>query len=67
MAHGQMDHPVNRASICLLVWRGEKEALPESGEDFEVAAAQTSGPVNLVLSCETVFSSARIHELLINQ
>ena len=35
--------------------QGEKEALPESRETFEVAAARTCGLVNLVLSCQTIF------------
>ena len=49
-------HPASRAFICLLEWRGEKAALPESRQTFEVAAAQTSGLVILVfLSSQTVF------------
>ena len=43
-----------------LEWEGEKEVLPESRSTFEVAAARTSGLVNLVLSRQTGFSSARI-------
>ena len=34
---------------------GGKEALPESRQSFEVAAAQTSVLVNLVFSCQTGF------------
>ena len=48
-------HPATRTSFCLLECEGEKEALPESRQTFEVAAAQTSGLVNLVFSCQTVF------------
>ena len=49
-------HPASRASSCLcLYWGGEKEALPESRELFEAAAARTSGLVNLVFSRQTVF------------
>ena len=48
-------HPASRAFICLLEWRGEKAALPESRQTFEVAAAQTSGLVILFLSRQTVF------------
>ena len=37
-------------------WRGgKKEARPESRQTLEVAAAQTSGLVNLVFSCQTGF------------
>ena len=45
----------SRASLCLLEWRGEKAALPESCQAFEVTAAQTSGQVNLVFPCQTGF------------
>ena len=38
-------------SLLLFSW----SALPESCQTFEVAAAQTSGPVNLVSSCQTGF------------
>ena len=34
--------------LILLEWAGEKEAPPELRQAFEVTAAQTSGPVNLV-------------------
>ena len=40
--------------------RREKEALPESRQFFEAAAARTCGLVNLVFSLQTVFSSASI-------
>ena len=45
-------HPASRASVCLLEWRGEKEKLTAwiRLSWFEVAVAQTSGLVNLVLS-----------------
>ena len=45
-------HPASRASFCLLEWRGEKEKLTAwiRLSWFEVAVAQTSGLVNLVLS-----------------
>ena len=58
--HKQL-HPASRASSCLfLYWGGEKEALPESRQLFEAAAARTSGLVNLVFSRQTGFSSASI-------
>ena len=47
-----------------LEWEGEKEVLPESRSTFDVATARTSGLVNLVLSRQTVFSSARIRWLI---
>ena len=50
-----LDHPSSRTSFCLLDRGGEKQALPVSRRTFEVAAAQTSGPVNLVLSHQIVF------------
>ena len=54
-------HPASRASFCLfLYWGGENEALPESRQLFEAAAAQTSGLVNLVFSCQTGFSIASV-------
>ena len=37
----------------------ENEVLPESRQAFEVAAARTFGPVNLVLSCQTSFFRVR--------
>lgn len=39
--------------------RGEKEALPESRQTFEVATARTFGLVSLVLSCQTSFFRVR--------
>ena len=44
------------ASFCLLEWWEEKEALPELLHGSEVAVAQTSGLINLVLSSQLVFS-----------
>ena len=44
------------ASFCLLEWWEEKEALSELLNTFNVAAAQTSGLLNLVLSWQMVFS-----------
>ena len=41
--------------------RSKKVALLESRQTFEEAAAQTSGPVNLVLSLQTVFFECSIH------
>ena len=36
--------PASKASICLLLDQGgEKQALPESHQSFEVTFAQTSG------------------------
>ena len=46
-------HPASRTSFCLLECGGKKDALPESRQTFEVAAAQTSGLVNLVFSRQT--------------
>ena len=43
------------ASFCLLYWGGEKKTLPELLQAFEVAAAPTSGLVNLVFSRQTGF------------
>ena len=37
----------------------ENEVLSESWQAFEVAAARTFGPVNLVLSCQTSFFRVR--------
>ena len=55
-------HPASRASFCLLGWKGEKEALPESHQTFEVTEARTSGLVNLVLSRQTgLFEYAHGH------
>ena len=55
-----LDHPSSRASFCLLDQGGEKQALPVSRQIFEVAAAQTSGLVILVISHKTDFFSASI-------
>ena len=46
--------------LILLEWAGEKEAPPELRQAFEVAAAQTSGPVNLALFCQSGLLSASI-------
>ena len=44
-----LQHPTNRAfSFCLFEWGGEKEALPESRQTFEVTATQTSEQINLL-------------------
>ena len=49
-------------SLLWSSWVGSKKAaLLESRQTFEVAAAQTSGPVNLVLSLQTVFFECSIH------
>ena len=45
-----MQYPASIAFCCLLEWEGDKEGLPESRQAFKVAAAQTSGLVNLVFS-----------------
>ena len=56
------EHAASRASFCLfLYWGEEKEALPESRQLFEAAAARTSGLVNLVFSRQTGFSSASVN------
>ena len=47
--------PANLASFCLLQRGGKKEARPESRQTLEIAAAQTSGLVNLVFSRQTGF------------
>ena len=53
--------PCEQSILLSFAWlRRRKEALPESPQTFEVAAAPTSGLVNLVLSCQTCFSSASI-------
>ena len=54
-----LDHPSSRASFCLLDRGGEKQALPVSRQTLEVAAAQTSGLVNLVISHQTDFFLVR--------
>ena len=48
-------HTASKASICLLEWGGEKEALTESRQTFEVTPSQTSRLVNLIPSRQTVF------------
>ena len=49
-------------SLLWSSWVGSKKAaLLESRQTFEVAAAQTSGPVNLVLSLQTGFFECSIH------
>ena len=48
-------HPGCKAFFGLLELSGEKEALPESHQIFEVTATQTSGLVNLVLPRQTGF------------
>ena len=45
---------VSRASFCCLERGGAKEALPESHQTFETAAAQTFGLVNLVFRVKLV-------------
>ena len=52
ISHNQI-HPVSRASFCLLEWKEEKKVLRESRQAFEVAAAQTSGLLNLVFCRQT--------------
>ena len=50
--------------FCPLLKRGgEKEAVPESRQSFEVAAARTSGLVNLVCSRRTGILCAGIRLL----
>ena len=58
---------MSRASFRFLAWGGEKDSLSESRQPFEVTEAQTSGPVNLVLSPQTVFFSSASIRLLINR
>ena len=48
-------YPVNSASFCVLE-EGKRKLLPEFCQNFEVTAAQTSGPDNLVFPCQTGFS-----------
>ena len=52
-------------SFSLLERGGEKEALPESRQTFEVATVRTSEPVNLVLYRHTGFPSASMRLLVI--
>ena len=55
---------VSRASFCLLLDReGEKEALTESRQTFEVTLARTE-LVNLICSRQTGFSTASILVLI---
>ena len=58
-----------RIRVCFrrleYLFRGEKEALAEWRQPFEVAATRTSGQVNLVFFLETGFLIAGI-VLLIN-
>ena len=51
----ETEYPTSRASFSFLAWVGEKDALPESRQTLEVATAQTSGLVNLVLSRQNGF------------
>ena len=60
-------HPASKASFCLLGGGGEKVSLPESRQAFGVATAQTSGLVNLVFPCQTVFLFSKSIRLLINR
>ena len=54
----------SRASLCLLLDReGEKEALTESRQAFEVTVARTE-LVNLIFSRQTGFSTANIFVLI---
>ena len=54
----------SRASFCLLLDReGEKEALAESRQAFEVTVARTE-LVSLIFSCQTGFSTASIFVLI---
>ena len=46
--------------VFFLTQEKKKKALFESRQLFEAAAARTSGLVNFVFSCQTVFSSATI-------
>ena len=48
-------HPASIESICLLEWRGENKALPESRQIFQATKAETSGLVSLVFSRQTGF------------
>ena len=51
-----------KQSLLWSSWvRSKKVTLLESRQTFEVAAAQTSGPVNLVLSLQTGFFECSIH------
>ena len=63
-----MMHPTSRVSSCLLLNRGgEKEAVPESRQAFQVIVTRNSGLVKLVFSRQTgIFKCERIR-LLINR
>ena len=53
---GLRSHHASIASFCLLLdWGGEKEALPESRQAFDVTAARNSGLFNLVFPRQTSF------------
>ena len=55
---------LSRAPFCLLLDReGEKEALAESRQAFEVTVARTE-LVSLISSCQTGFSTASIFVLI---
>ena len=57
-----ISHPLRRTSFFLLLDRGgEKEALPESRQAFEVAVARTSGVVNVRASRASVYWRANGH------
>ena len=57
-----ISHPLSRTSFFLLLDRGgEKEALPESRQAFEVAVARTSGVVNVRASRASVYWRANGH------
>ena len=51
-------------SFCLLEWGGERDALPEPRQAFDVAKFRTSWLVNLVFSCQTGFPSSIIGLLI---
>jgi len=55
-----ISHPLSRTSFFLFLDRGgEKEALPESRQAFEIAVARTSGVVNLIF-LRTIITSIRL-------
>ena len=60
----EREYPTSRASFCFLAWGGEKDSLSESRQPFEVVEDQTSEPVNLVLSPQTVFFFEREHPFI---
>ena len=55
---------MSRASFRFLAWGGEKDSLSESRQPFEVVEDQTSGPVDLVLSPQTVVFFEREHPFI---